>query len=194
MSGNIKPALGALIVASLVVVSGCQVAKKQPELARDPNPPAFGENGLTDVASFLEGKWSQDMSIDPETAKALGLKDADPNAVDGEFYWEFHKDGTMLYTRYKSPDKITGKWFTSANGVQIQYLTFNDEPLSQHMTEVHQKADTGTQSGLAEDMAFENTMAVLNNNYYFELSDDKKSLDFKIGVANNNIKLVRMKG
>lgn len=196
--------LGALVASSLFILAGCPGKEKPAALAPDASPPVFGEGKNTDVATFLEGKWSPDTGTDAETAEKFGISAEEADSADGSRYWEFNKDGTMIYTRTGSSDKIHGKWFPNAKGIEVRYETFNETPLEKHRENLKKAAEVGTPAAITMEMAFDQTYSMLEAMHYFELSEDKKKLDFKEPGADagsfsgllgaGGFTLVRMKG
>ena len=169
-----------ILVVGLVLALGLTVVscgKKEPPTLK---PMSAAESptwdGKQPIGEFMVGKWSQGMGMSAETAKEFDIEEGAD--VDGMFYWEFKSDGTFIYTKTESPDKVHGTWVPAVNGVQLTYNTWNDEKLNDYMQRMRTEAETGASAAISREMAVEGTVNMLRNMTYLEISDDKKGLVF----------------
>jgi hypothetical protein len=168
------------LVACLALGAGLTVTscgkKEPPKLSPMSASEAPTWDGKQPVGEFIVGKWSESMGLDPATAKEFGLEEGED--VDGMFYWEFKSDGTFIYTKAESPDKVHGTWTPAFKGVTLNYERWNDEKLNDFAQRMRTEAETGASAAITREMAVDDTIKMLRDRTYIEVAEDKKGLVF----------------
>ncbi len=174
------------LALSLVVLAGCfpkpglDSSKEQPGVAMGDEAQAFAN----DWSKFIVGRWSpkSGMTISPEMAKQMGMESVNTGGeVDTDRWWRFNEDGTFAYQTRAFDWKVEGKWTLAADGISLQYLTFDGLPMDQAREKVQKRAETGRQGALLNDMATEDIFTKLPNLNRLMLDEDKKHIYFVTG-------------
>jgi hypothetical protein len=144
-------------------------------------------NAPGDLASFLEGKWGVAHEIDDLFAKQLGLEAIDEQneaMLISEIY-TFKPDGTYTITFVENDNVFAGTWQESGDGISLAVDTLDGVPMAQKREEIKKTAESGTVSGLSQDIFFDNYEQELRDRTKLFLATDGRSLVFQDGVLGN---------
>ena len=173
-----------LLVALMLPLAGCIPGMPTPDTTPKTAPmttraPKFGSTAeLGTLSGFAVGRWSQINMIDPNLGKQYGLDQLEPPTADTTSYWEFNKDGTLVFRLSGVKDVVNGKWSLQGDQLVLEYLTMGGKSLQDAQAQIKKNAETGTQSAIAEDMHAEFIFNSLGNYRNVKLHADQQHMVF----------------
>lgn len=179
--------LPTLLVVAAWMAAGCLVgAPKEAEANTKPGKP-MGANAPafeSDWSKFIVGRWSpfSGESIDPALAKQLGVESVNEGGeVDVDRWWNFTPDGKFTYRTRAFSWQVEGTWNAQADGVSLTYATLDGVPLAEAQMKVKERAESGRQGAILNDMAMEFVFDKLPSYNRIMLGDDKQHVYFSTG-------------
>ena len=157
-------------------------ANSKPGTPMGDKAPAFE----SDWSKFIVGRWSPytGESIDPALAKQLGVESVNEGGdVDVDRWWNFTPDGKFTYRTRAFSWQVEGTWAAQTDGVTLSYLTLDGVPLAEAQGKVKERAESGRQGAIMNDMAMEFVFDKLPSYNRIMLGDDKKHIYFSTGTG-----------